>query len=125
MPKPKLLGVEYGPEAKRVREEWLRLASGAGDPSRMAKTKIKSLATFEHRARANPLAAGHPIAHHRWPRDIEADYGPDIPNLFRFELANRWRGYYTLVGEPGGARIFVLYLLSHEEYNEQSGYAKL
>ena len=45
--------------------------------------------------------------------------------VFRFELAERWRGYYSLIGEPGGARIWVLYLWDHRTYSKQSGYSKI
>jgi hypothetical protein len=64
------------------------------------------------------------VAKDRWPRDLARDYGSDIPNFFRFELADRWRGYYALVGEPGGTRVWILYLWSDEEYSRQSGYEK-
>jgi len=105
---------------------WRRLAqAGSVQESRKAKPRLKSLAAFEARAQANPLTAGDPVARDRWPRDLTRDYGDAVPNRFRFELADRWRGYYSLVGEPGGARIWVLYLWDHETYSRQSGYAKL
>ncbi len=85
---------------------------------------LKSLGTFESRARANPLAAGDPVARDRWPRDLLRDYGEGVPNIFRFELADRWRGYYSLIGEPSGVRIWVLYLWDHETYSRKSEYAK-
>jgi hypothetical protein len=125
MAKPRLLGISYAPRAAAVREEWSE-ASRAGPDStrRPAAARLKSLQTFEFRAKSNPLAAGDPVAHDRWPGDVKRDYGPDLPNLFRFELADRWRGHYSLVGEPGGVRVWVLYLWSHEEYSRQSGYRK-
>lgn len=125
MAKPKVLGVQFAAKAATVRLEWLRIAKeGTAEEQRLAKAKLKSLATFETRARANPLTAGDPVAKDRWPRALPHDYGSDIPNLFRFELAERWRGYYALVGEPGGARVWILYLWSHEQYSRQSGYEK-
>jgi len=57
------------------------------------------------------------------PRDLARDHGADIPNLFRFELADRWRGYCSFVGEPGGVRIWLLYGWDHRTYRRQSGYA--
>ncbi len=125
MAKPKLLGIDYAAKAAPVLEEWRRLAkAGTGDEKRLAKAKLKSLTTFEARAKTNPLTAGDPVAKGRWPSDLVRDYGADIPNFFRFELAERWRGYYSLIGEPGGARIWVLYLWDHRTYSEQSGYSK-
>ena len=125
MAKPKLLGIGYAAEAAPVREEWRRRArAGTDDEKRLARAKLKSLATFEARAWTNPLTAGDPVAKDRWPGDLVRDYGADIPNLFRFELAERWRGYYSLVGEPGGARVWVLYLWDHGTYSKQSGYSK-
>lgn len=125
MPKPRLLGIEYGAKASPVKAAWESPpAKATAEDRREARAKHKSLRTFESRARANPLAAGEPVAHDRWPRDLPRDYGPDIPNLFRFELADRWRGYYALVGEPGGCRIWVLYLWDHATYGRQSGYEK-
>jgi len=123
--KPKLLGFEYAVEASPVCDEWLRLAKEGNDnEKRSAKAKLKSLTTFETRSWANPLTAGDPVARDCWPDVLTRDYGPDIPNLFRFELADRWRGYYSLIGEPGGARIWVLYLWDHRTYSKQSGYSK-
>ena len=125
MAKPKLLGVDYAARAAPVLEEWRRLArEGGGQEKRLAKARLKSLATFETRARTNPLTAGDPVARDHWPDIILRDYGDDIPNLFRFELAERWRGYYSLVGEPGRARVWVLYLWDHRAYSKQSGYSK-
>lgn len=124
MARPKLLGIEYAAKARPVRESWLRTAKrGAAEAAREARAKLKSLTTLEARAKANPLGAGDPVAHDRWPKGINADYG-ELPNLFRFELAERWRGYYALVGEPGGVRLWVLYLWDHETYSERSGYGK-
>jgi len=124
VPQPKLLGIEYAAKAKPVREAWL-VEAKRKDPeiSRSAKAKLKSLATFETRLKAKPLAAGNGVEKGRWPKDIKRDYG-EMPNLFRFELADRWRGYYALVGEPGGVRVWILYLWDHETYDKQSGYAK-
>ena len=124
MAKPKLLGIDYAAKATPVSGEWRRLAKvGTGDQMRLARAKLKSLTTFEARARTDPLAAGDPVAKERWPSDLIRDYGADVPNLFRFELADRWRGYYSLIGEPGGARIWVLYLWDHRTYSKQSGYS--
>ena len=125
MAKPKLLGIDYAAKAGPVREEWRRLARvGTYDERRLARAKIKSLATFETRAWTNLLTAGDPVAKDRWPADLVRDYGADIPNLFRFELAERWRGYYSLIGEPGGARIWVLYLWDYRTHSKQSGCSK-
>ena len=125
MAKPKLLGVVYAAKAAPVLEERRRLAKvGTGDEKRLARAKLKSLTTFEARARTNPLTAGDPVARDRWQADLVRDYGADIPNLFRFELAERWRGYHSLIGEPGGARIWVLYLWDHRTYSKQSGYSE-
>lgn len=125
MAKPKLLGIDYAAKAASVLEGWHRLAKvGTGDEKRIARAKLKSLTTFVARAWTNPLTAGDPVAKDRWPGGFVRDYGADIPNLFRFELAERWRGYYSLIGEPGGARIWVLYLWDHRTYSKQSGYSK-
>lgn len=125
MAKPKLLGIEYAAKAAPVVEGWRRLAKvGSDDEKRLARAKLKRLMTFELRGRTSPLTAGDAVARDRWPRNLVRDYGKDIPNLFRFELADRWRGYYSLVGEPGGVRICVLYLWDHRTYSRQSGYSK-
>lgn len=125
MPRPKLLGIAYAAKAVPVCDDWRRMAGrSSGTQAREAVAKLKSLATFEARAKANPLRAGEPVARDHWPGDLARDYGADVPNLFRFELADRWRGYYSLIGEPGGARIWVLYLWDHATSSRQSGYSK-
>lgn len=124
MPQPKFLGIEYAAKARPVRDGGL-VAGGGNDPgvALSAKAKLKSLSTFERRLRQGPLQAGNSVGQDRWPKDLERDYG-EVPNLFRFELADRWRGYYTLVGEPGGVRTWILYLWDHATYSRQSGYSK-
>ncbi len=125
MPKPKLLGIDYAAKAAPMVENWRRLAkAGTDDEKRLARAKLESLSTFEVRCRSNPLTASDPVARDRWPGDIPRDYGADIPNVFRFELAERWRGNYSLIGEPGGVRLWVLYLWDHRTYSKQSGYSK-
>ena len=125
MPRPKLLAVSCSAMAAMVVDAWRSEVEGArGDIARAARARLKSLETFQARAMANPLAAGDRVAHDRWPRSLARDYGSDIGNLFRFQLADRWRGYYTLVGEDDGARIWILYLWDHERYSRESGYAK-
>lgn len=124
MPQPKFLGIEYASRAKPAREAWLADSKGRdAAAAREAKAKLKSLATLEARIRQKPLSAGDGVERDRWPKDLKRDYG-EIPNLFRFELADRWRGYYTLVGEPGGVRAWILYLWDHATYDKQSGYKK-
>lgn len=124
LPRPRLLGVEYAAKAKPVRDAWLAGAKAADEAkARDTKAKLKSLATFEARAKVDPLRAGDAVEKDRWPKDLKRDYGK-VPNIFRFELSGRWRGYYTLIGEPGGARVWVLYLWDHETYSTQSGYSK-
>lgn len=125
MARPTLLGVDYAPLAAAVKRSWDRPSRSWSDAQRRgAAARLKSLGTFEYRAKSNPLTAGDPVARDRWPADLKPDYGPEVPNLFRLELADRWRGYFSLVGEAGGARVWVLYLWSHEEHSRQSGYAK-
>src|SRR5574342_704584 len=124
MPKPKVIGVDYARLALPVKGGWERPNERASAADRReAAARLKSLRTFETRARANPLSAGDPVARDRWPGELSRDYG-GVPNLFRFELAGRWRGYFSLIGEPCGVRVWVLYLLAHEEYSRQSGYSK-
>lgn len=124
LPQPKFLGIEYAAKAKPVRDDWLADSRRKDSPvARDAKAKLKSLATLEARVKQKPLSAGDGVERDRWPKDLKRDYG-EIPNLFRFELADRWRGYYTLVGEPGGVRAWILYLWDHETYDKQSGYKK-
>ena len=125
MARPRLLGIDYAAKASPVVTDWRRSAKmGTDEEKRLARAKLKSLTTFEVRVRTNPLTSGDPVAKGRWPRDLVRDYGADIPNLFRFELADRWRGYYSLVGEPGGVRVWVVYLWDHPTYSMQSGYSK-
>lgn len=124
MAKPKLLGIRYARLAAPVRDAWKAAAnSDSEDEGRVARAKLKSLATFESRVKVNPLTAGDSVEHDRWPKCLKRDYG-DIPNLTRFELADRWRGYYSLIGQPGGVMVWVLYLWDHETYSKQSGYEK-
>jgi len=123
--RPTLLGIDYASHARPVVEAWREeAASGSGGAAQDARARLKSLATFEFRVRGHPLGAGDIVARDRWPRDLSRDYGDDIGNLFRFEISGRWRGYYALVGEDRGVRVWVLYLWDHATYDRQSRYAR-
>ncbi len=123
MPKPKLLGIEYGRLARPVRDGWLADLASAGPDARAARAHLRSLSTLEQRIATHPLVAGDPLERRHWPRCVARDYG-EVPNLTRFELADRWRGFYSLVGQPGGVTVWILYLWDHPTYARMSGYAK-
>lgn len=124
MAKPKLLGIRYARLAEPVRAAWdMEAKSEDKEVQRFAKAMLKSLRTLETRCLANPLTGGDHVQAKDWPRCTTQDYGA-IPNLFRFELAERWRGFYALIGEPGGVRVVILYLWDHPTYDKMLGYAK-
>ncbi|MEK6975091.1 MAG: hypothetical protein AABY18_01960 [Candidatus Thermoplasmatota archaeon] len=124
MGKPKLLGIRYARLAQPVKDTWEVEAKGADpDVKKAALAKLKSLKTLEARITTNVLTAGDTVQHNHWPACLAKDYGA-VPNLFRFELADRWRGLYALIGEPGGVRAVILYLWDHATYDKMHGYAK-
>lgn len=124
MAKPKFLGVRYARLAAPVKAKWETEAKGTdAETKKAALAGLKSLKTIETRIMANVLTAGDTMQRDRWPVCLAKDYGA-IPNLFRFELADRWRGYYSLIGEPGGVRAVILYIWDHGTYSKMSGYDK-
>lgn len=124
MAKPKFLGIRYARLAKPVKEGWeTEVKSAEPDAWKAALARLKSLRTCEARIASNALTAGDTLQHSHWPACVAKDYGA-VPNLFRFELADRWRGHYALIGEPGGARAVILYLWDHATYDKMHGYAK-
>lgn len=123
MARPKFLGVSFAAKAQAVLDAWKRAAGEDSPAGKLAKAKVKALRTFEARAAMNPLSAGDFVARDRWPKCATRDYG-SLPNLARFELPDNWRGIFSLVGEPGGVRIRILYLWDHPTYDKEFGYEK-
>lgn len=122
MGKPPFAGMRYARHARQVCDAWSKDAQGHDSAAKAARAHLKSLRTLRARLRQNPLRAGDPVAHDRWPACLWEDYGDDIPTLFRFELAQRWRGYYTLISGEDGVEAWILYLWDHERYDRESGY---
>ena len=60
---------------------------------------------------------GDMIEFKRIPKAIRKRY-PDLDNLFRIEVNQDWRMFYTLVGWPEQKKVYVLMAMPHKEYDK-------
>lgn len=72
----------------------------------------------------NDIHYGNPVSKELIPPDYKIKYG--ITNLFRIELPDFWRMFYTLTNDENSIKIivFIIDILDHKEYNKKLGYKK-
>jgi len=67
----------------------------------------------------NPFS-GNQIHKKQIPKKYLKKYSSE--NLWRFELSNRWRLIYTIIGNRLEIINFILDIFDHKEYNKVFGY---
>ncbi len=114
----KIVRVILSQEAEAAYKELNARASS----SKIERSILKSIDHKKDLIKANPQY-GEPIAKNLIPSVYVLKYG--VNNLFRVELANRWRMLYTIKND-GQVEIvaFVLDIKNHREYDHLMGYKK-
>ncbi len=99
---------------KIVGDEKIRKINGS-----FHQTLLRSINRVKDVLKANPFA-GNQIHKKRIPKEYIKKY--DIENLWRIELANRWRLIYTITGNEVEIINFVLDIFNHKDYDKTFGY---
>lgn len=90
-----------------------------GVESSFHQTLLRSINRVSDLLKKNPFA-GNQIPKRQIPEKYINKY--DADNLWRIELANRWRLIYTITGDNVEVISFVLDIFDHKEYDKVFGY---
>jgi Txe/YoeB family toxin of Txe-Axe toxin-antitoxin module len=83
------------------------------------QTLLRSINRARDLLKQNPFA-GNQISKRLIPEKYIKKF--DIDNLWRFELADRWRLVYTITGNQIEIINFILEIFNHREYDKVFGY---
>jgi mRNA-degrading endonuclease HigB of HigAB toxin-antitoxin module len=89
--------------------------------SKQDETHIRALRRFEQQVKKNPFVGEH-TKKQLIPKKLILTYA--ITNLFVVDLPRFWRLLYTIESSPEQTTIFILYILTHDEYNKLFGFRK-
>ena len=122
MPFGKSVKIILSEEADKVYQELNKIVEDEkkkGVESSFHQTLLKSIERVKEILKQDPFA-GEQIKKRKIAPKYIISY--DIENLWRFELANRWRLIYTITGNKLEIIGFILDILDHKEYDKIFGY---
>tara|TARA_Y100000034_G_C6829969_1_gene374553 strand:- start:740 stop:1111 length:372 start_codon:yes stop_codon:yes gene_type:complete len=90
-----------------------------GINSSFHQSLLRSINRAKDLLRQNPFT-GNQVRKSKIPRKYIINY--DVSNLWRMELANRWRLVYTITGNKLEIINFVLDIFDHRDYDKVFGY---
>lgn len=90
-----------------------------GIDSSFHQTLLRSINRTRDLLKINPFA-GDQIPKRLIPKDYIKRY--DTDNLWRIELANRWRLIYTITGNQVEIVNFIIDIFNHKKYDKIFGY---
>ncbi len=111
--------------SKEADEVFLKLKKITGNEkqrnidSSFHQTLLRSINRIISLLKENPFA-GNQIQKRLIPQEYIKKY--DADNLWRIELANRWRLIYTIIGNRVEVISFVMDIFNHKDYNKKFGY---
>jgi len=83
------------------------------------QTLLRSIKRVKELLKSNPFA-GDQVSKRLIPKKYLLKY--DVSNIWRIELANRWRLIYTIKGNKIEIINFVVDIFDHKEYDKIFGY---
>ncbi len=122
MYKNKEVKVVLSDEADEVYEELNKIVGeekGKGVESSFHQSLFRSIKRARDLLKENPFA-GDQIMKRQIPAKYMRDY--DVENLWRIELANRWRLIYTITGDKVEIIAFIMDVFNHKRYDKVFGY---
>ena len=114
--------VKLSEEANEMFEELDKLVKEErqkGIESSFHQTLLRSILRVRTLLKENPFAEDQ-IPKRQMPRKYSERY--DAENIWRIELANRWRLVYTITGNQIEIITFVLDIYDHKDYDKVFGY---
>ncbi len=114
--------VKLSEEADKVYEELNRIVGEEKKKeveSSFHQTLLRSINRVKELLKINPFA-GDQIPKARIPGKYLKKY--EVGNVWRIELADRWRLVYTITGNQIEIITFVMDIFSHKDYDKVFGY---
>lgn len=90
-----------------------------GIESSFHQTLLRSISRVKNLLKENPFA-GDQVKKKQIPNKYVINY--DVENVWRIDLANRWRLIYTIRGSEVEIISFVMDILNHKDYDKIFGY---
>ena len=118
----KEISVRLGEEADNVYQELNKLVGKEklnGIDSSFHQTLLRSINRARDLLKQNPFAGDQVPKRQIPPEEIKKF---DVDNVWRIELADRWRLVYTITGNQIEIITFVMDIFDHKEYDKVFGY---
>ena len=122
MPIKKEIIVKLSEEANEVFEELNRIVGEEkqkGIETSFHQTLLRSILRVKDLLKQNPFA-GDQVPKRQMPDKYDKKY--DAQNIWRIELADRWRLIYTITGNQIEIVTFVVDIFNHRDYDKVLGY---
>jgi hypothetical protein len=120
--KDKEVSVRLSKEAEKVYEELNRIVGQEklkGIETSFHQTLLRSINRARDLLKQNPFL-GNQIPRRLIPQKYISKY--EVENLWRVELADRWRLIYTITGNQLEIINFVVDIFNHKDYDKVFGY---
>jgi|SRR3972149_9460296 len=122
MYKNKDVKIVLSQEADEIYEELNKIVGEEkkkGENSSFHQTLLRSINRVKELLKLNPFA-GNQIPKNLLPEKYVKKYATE--NIWRIELADRWRLLYTITGNELEIIAFILDIVNHKKYNKIFGY---
>lgn len=106
--------IVYNKLNSKVGEEQINGVNGS-----FHQTLFRSVERIKEQLRRNPFA-GNQIPKRQIPSKYIIKYGAE--NVWRIELADRWRMIYTITGNQIEIIAFIMDIFNHRDYDKVFGY---
>ena len=116
------VSVRLGEEADRVYQELNKIVGEEklkGIDSSFHQTLLRSINRVRDLLKQNPFAGDQVPKRQIPPKYIQK---LDVDNVWRIELADRWRLVYTITGNQLEIIAFIMDIFDHKDYDKVFGY---
>ena len=118
----KEVSVRLGDEADKVYQELNKIVGEEklkGIDSSFHQTLLRSINRVRDLLKQNPFAGDQVPKRQTPPKYIQKF---DVDNIWRIELADRWRLVYTITGNQIEIITFIMDIFNHKDYDKVFGY---
>ncbi|MEK6824516.1 MAG: hypothetical protein AABX12_00730 [Nanoarchaeota archaeon] len=118
----KEVNVKLSEEADNVYQELNKIVGEEklkGIDSSFHQTLLRSIIRVRDLLKQNPFAGDQVLKRQMPPKYIQKF---DVDNVWRIELADRWRLVYTITGNQIEIITFIMDIFDHKDYDKVFGY---